>query len=141
MKKRVFTLIVCVTLLLSCLMPMQAFAADEDDLQINLMTPMLVYITTATSSFEISGGVAYMSTLMTASGVDELRLTSYLQKYVNGSWSTVTSWSKTVSGNSGSLSSSYSVTSGTYRVRSYFYAYIDDVVVDSTLITPASDSY
>ncbi len=141
MKKRIFTLIVCIILLLSCLMPMQALAADEDDLQINLVTPMLVYITTATSSFDISGGVAYMGSSMTASGVDKLRLTNYLQKYINGSWSTVTSWSKTVSGNSVSLSSSYSVTSGTYRVRSYFYAYIDDVVVDSTLITPASDSY
>lgn len=141
MIRRVFTSVICVALLCCCLLPVQAFAAYEEEFQIDVMTILLTYITSATSDFDISGGQAIMSSLMYANGVDQVRMANYLQKLVNGSWTSVTSWSKTENATSASWSNTYSVTSGTYRLKTYYYAYINGTVVESTSRTSASDSY
>lgn len=50
--------------------------------------------------------------------VKQIHITSYLQRYKDGKWTTITSWSKTVYSNTASFSKTHSLSvSGKYRVQ------------------------
>lgn len=138
--KKALKITVCISLVLCMLLPIQVYATVNAEPDI-IIQPMFTYISNASADFEIASGQAVMnSTVSAGGGVDQVRITSYLQKYENGAWSNVSSWTKLTDGTYGSLSKTYSVSSGTYRLRSYFYVYVSGSTVESTSITTASQS-
>ncbi len=141
MERRILKLITCISLVMCLFLPIQALASETDEEPVVIIQPLFTYISSVSADFDIVSGQASMYSVMYASsGVDQVRITSYLQKYENGAWSNVTSWTKLADGTSCTLSKTYGVSSGTYRLRSYFYAYIDGTSVESTNVTTASES-
>ena len=85
--------------------------------------PYYVSITSAQVALGISGGLASCSAILNVNnGVDNTRIDMYLQRSSGGSWTTISSWSKTASGDT-SLYTSKSVSSGySYRLKVVFTA-------------------
>ena len=90
-----------------------------------------------------SGRASMNSTIIAYSGtVDQVRMSNYLQRYLNGAWTTVNSWNQTTGGTSASWSKTYYVSSGySYRLRTYFYMYDGSTIIESTSATSNSVYY
>ena len=139
------TILVLVVALLFC-MPGAALAADNVQAagaSDSVVTPMLAYISYATCSLNISSnGYAQMTVVMQCySPVNKIRLSPHLQRYVNGSWQDVASWSQTTYSDFAMWSKGYYVTSGyQYRLKCYYYCYYDYTLLESVTCTH-SDTY
>jgi len=84
------------------------------------------YISSAKTVLTISssGYATVENRLSCNSNVDQITVSTYLQKYSNGSWTTVKHWTDTVNDDSYVGGHSRYVVSGyNYRARTYFYAY------------------
>ena len=84
------------------------------------------YISSTVTNLEITGvGKACCSAVINCySGTDSNRISAYLQRNVNGTWTTVQYWAQNTTGSRGVLYKEYYVTSGyQYRLRVYYYAY------------------
>jgi hypothetical protein len=131
-KKSVAALAASLMMAFSCISP--AFAA-ENKAELSgdaIITPFYVHINQASTSLEISGGTAYITgTVEKTSSGKSIYLNCVLQKQSGSSWTSVQQWSASSSGNSATLSKSYSVSSGTYRVRMYYYVTAADGSVES----------
>lgn len=97
------------------------------------------YVDKASSSLNISGGVAKLSASMTANpGISKTLITSRLQKKVNGSWQTVQAWTQTSNSTSCRLNKSKSVSRGSYRifstVKAYKGAHSESVAIFSNIV-------
>lgn len=99
------------------------FTVDENgDVVKESITPYASIIRSTSNNLEISGGVAYasasISCYVTATSI---QTDCTLQRLNNGTWYTYNSWSTTkYNTSSSSCSHSCGVTSGTYRLMSYF---------------------
>ena len=92
------------------------------------------------SYFDInSWGKAVIDVSIRASGMDEIRIYSYLQRYNSGQgkWESIRSWSKTSTTDFCYVTGEYYVYSGySYRVVSYGYIYVNGQLVESdTMVT------
>lgn len=93
-----------------------------------LVSIQYVYINQASTSLTISAdGTAtiYGYVQKTPAG-RSIYLTSTLQRYSNGSWSDVESWNESSTSSSTSILETYQVSTGTYRVETYYYVAGDD---------------
>ena len=94
-----------------------------------VITPSWAYISDTTTTLSISGsGVATCTAKITGySGTTtKVQITVTLQKkggFLNLFWTDVTQWSQTFDNYYGTLSKSYNVSSGTYRIRAVYVAY------------------
>lgn len=104
-------------------------------------TPKYTLISSATSSLNISGGLAECDASITGQvGVDSVKLTGYLQRYNGSSWVTLTSWTKSADGRFCSMGHTYYVSSGyQYRYRVYCTAY--DGGSSETVVVTSYDTY
>ncbi|MVB12317.1 hypothetical protein CAFE_30500 [Caprobacter fermentans] len=80
-----------------------------------------VYINRASSTLSISNGTAHIFGYVqrTTSG-KRIYVESTLESYSGGSWNEVASWSASSSSYSASVSKTYRVSGGTYRVATYY---------------------
>lgn len=108
-----------------------------------LIRPMFTNISVFLNDFDItSNGKAILTSSVNARNVDECRVSMYLQRYQNGSWTTIKHWSATESGKLCGLGKTWYVTSGyQYRMISYAYVYQDGKFVESTSYTSRSIVY
>lgn len=84
------------------------------------------YISVTTTNLEINsiGKACCAATLTCYAGTDSNRISAYLQRYNNGTWTTLQHWTQDTTGSRGTLYKEYYVTSGyQYRLRVYYYAY------------------
>lgn len=123
MLKKILTILLTVTLL--CSMSITCYADNTNNILDSIVGVKGILITSQNCHLAVSGGTATCSSNITVqSGTDSVRIVMYLQKNVSGVWSSIASWSSNYSGNYGSMTRTYGVSSGySYRVRSYFYAY------------------
>ena len=141
MKKRTaIFFVLCLMLFISAL-PSQALQWDNGTR--GVITPMFTYISLFETSFDItSSGRADVAVLIYAPSAHDTGVRADLQQYKNGSWTTIKTWSAAEEGSSCGLGKSWYVASGySYRVVSYGYVYINNVIVESTSITTKSHSY
>lgn len=96
-----------------------------NDVDINL-SPRYKYVKYAKSDLEIKNGTAIIRSSMTSSAATTKSLiTSRLQKKINGTWTTIESWTVSANKNSCSLEKTKSIDKGyEYRVFSTVKAYI-----------------
>lgn len=99
------------------------FTVDENGNVVEeSITPYASIIRSTSNNLEISGGVAYASASISCSVTAiSIQTDCTLQRLNNGTWYTYNSWSTTkYNTSSSSCSHSCGVTSGTYRLMSYF---------------------
>ena len=108
-----------------------------------LIQPMFTNISVFLNDFDItSNGKAILTSSVNARNVDECRISMYLQRYQNGSWTNVKHWSATESGKLCDLGKTWYVMSGyQYRMKTYAYVYQDGNFKESTSYTSRSIVY
>ncbi len=129
MKKRLLLVILAISTFFSF---SSAFASQNNG---GMMQPMWTNISTVGGGVSISSsGVASLSARMVAyDPVNNTKITTSLQQYKNGSWTTLSSWSQTSYSRNCSWASSKSVTKGyTYRLVCNYYAYNGSTLLEST---------
>lgn len=108
------------------------FAANENPMERagnvkTIVTPMSVLIDSTFTSLSISPSgtaTAYGYINGTFGIVDQVWIYLYLEKYINGYWTIIASWSQYYNSYCGTLVRTASVQSGyNYRVRANYYAY------------------
>ena len=89
------------------------------------VTPIYDYATEAICQLNISNGTAsaYAKVRGNYGTVTKVSANMYLEKYNNGKWPTVRTWSDSKNSNVFELSRTTSVTKGLYRVRTVFTVY------------------
>lgn len=133
--KKLLSIIVALMLLVG--LPGTIYAAEDtsDDISSGGGNAVdYTYIAYARCGLEITGnGLAECeASMLCYSAVNKIRISAYLQRY-NGGWQTVKSWVKYAYSDYCAWGAGYYVTSGyTYRLYCYYYAYIDDSIVEST---------
>jgi len=126
--KKVQTITILVVLLISIYASTYA-KEDVGEVRISPQGILYLYISNVNASLSISGsGIASVNNTITASTyVDSVKISTYLQKYENGSWVTLNHWTDTSNTYYLISSHTHQVTSGyNYRVLTYFYAYVGD---------------
>ena len=95
------------------------------------------------NDFNISDkGKATITSSIIARNVDEIKISTYLQKYKSGRWTTVKQWTTTESGTIAVLGESWYVASGNqYRMVSYGYVYKNNELLESTTYTSDTEIY
>jgi hypothetical protein len=125
MSRKILTFLLVVIML--CSISITSFAAENEELAerapdvgVRMTYISSVYIALSISPSGLSNSYAR---ILAYDGVDEVRISMYLQRYDNG-WKTVNHWAKNFDGTYGYLSKDWYVTSGyEYRVLAYYYAY------------------
>lgn len=124
MRKGIMSIAVSMFVLL---IPCFAFADAELDVPVgDEIVEEYSYTSTVSTTLSISdAGTAKPRAVITGlpGTTTKLSATMYLQKYSNGSWQTVQSWSSSTASNSLTLSKSKAVSHGKYRTHTVFKAY------------------
>jgi hypothetical protein len=146
MKRKVWLCMLALLFAFALAVPGNAMAATQKSLGSDIiMQPMWTYLDYIHNDFSInSSGVASMSSSISCdnSYVDNVKMTNLLQRYQSGSWSTVTTWTKTADGDATSWSKTYTVSSGyTYRLLTYFYCYHGTTLLENSSTVSDTDSY
>lgn len=97
------------------------FATADDGNSIDFM-----YIMSTSTELDItsSGKACCTARISCYPGTDSNRISAYLQRYENGTWTTVQSWVKNTTGSEGYMYNEKYISSGyQYRLKVYFYAY------------------
>ena len=102
------------SLLILCMVPMQAFALGTYQATNSERGTLWISITEFTNSFEISGsGLAQFDTSLYArSNINKVVINAGIQQYINGNWQTIKSWTSTSYSNSGYLNQEWYLMSG-----------------------------
>ncbi|MBH1940178.1 hypothetical protein I5677_04620 [Mobilitalea sibirica] len=116
MKKYINILILCLALIASNLvLPSEAAAASKTD---RIVQPMYISINSFINTFDISSdGRAVVYSYLTTRDSDRQSISIYLEKYNNGAWSSVDSWSATSYSGTAYISDTIYVVHGQYRMR------------------------
>lgn len=134
MRKKIWIFVLALFIL--CI-PAQLFAADESTNVKNIVSPMWTYIVDYQNTFSISSsGLATVYTTLNASSGNKVVITSSIQKYANGSWSSINSWTTTSYSGSGALYQTWNLASGyNYRMVSNGAVYQNSVLLEQTSYT------
>ena len=123
--KKILIFVLVITLF--CSVSITGYASDKEALveKPSVSGVKMTYIKSVYTSLSISssGRSNSYARIITYSGVDEVKISMYLQRYDNG-WKTVKHWAQNFDDTYAYLSKNWYVMSGyEYRVLSYFYAY------------------
>jgi len=127
MKQKLSKIIIVVTLV-GILMAIPVFSVHATELDTPIGDEIIEeyqYTNSVSANLSIASKTATCrSTVVGKSGVTKIVLTQYMQKYVNGSWTNVSTWNKTVNTYVVSFTNTKSsLSSGTYRTRTVAKVY------------------
>jgi hypothetical protein len=123
LKKRFLSAVVSALFLFIALTPAALAAGEARAMPEPMASIQYVYINQASTSLTISASgtaTVYGYVQRTPAGKN-IYLTSTLQRFSNGSWSNVRSWSNSSTSSSATILETHQVTRGTYRVETYYY--------------------
>jgi hypothetical protein len=123
-KFKFIVLNLCIAMLIS-IVPVHAVENTSSAAREDAGQAKFSYIAVFDSNLKIEkDGKAVVKSSLTARNVDKIMLSTFLQKYENGSWTNLKHWTLTKEGVAALLVEEYSVESGyAYRVVSYGYVY------------------
>jgi hypothetical protein len=122
-KKRFLSAALGVLLLLTVSAPTALAMGETSAAPESEMSVKYTYINQASTSLSISArgtGTVYGFVQKTPAG-KSIYLSSTLQRNSNGTWSNVKSWSASSTSSSASILETFQLSSGTYRVETYYY--------------------
>jgi hypothetical protein len=140
MRKRVIAVIV--SLLILFMIPMQLVASEIN--KDSPIGPMWTSIVDFANTFSISssGEAIVNSQLHANSNINRVVLTTSIQQYKNGSWTTIKSWSSTSYSSSGLIDQNWNLVSGyNYRLVSSGSVYENGTLIETTSYISASRWY
>lgn len=141
MKKKFITVLLVMLLVISFAVPALADAIElKDEI---IISPMFTYISEARAKIYIdSNGKATVETyLIGNNNVTSTKATVRLQRYINGSWTTIKTWNESSNSRILNFSDAYNTASGyDYRVQSVVTAY-SGTQSESTTLTSSSQRY
>ena len=123
LKKRFLSAVVSALFLFIALTPAALAAREASATPESMVSIQYVYINQASTSLTISASgtaTVYGYVQRTPAGKN-IFLMSTLQRFSNGSWSNVRSWSRSSTSSSATILETHQVTRGTYRVETYYY--------------------
>lgn len=117
-------------------------SSDLDDIQLQSangdieIVPYWTSITTITNNINMSGGTSnILVNVKATSGMTSIKIVSTIQKSsLLFFWNDVVTFTKDVSGNSGTLSTSYYTGSGTFRLKTTVTVYQNGIQKESTTV-------
>lgn len=138
MKKSLFILTLCISLLLGGLMSGKAVKAAELDAP-RIITPMFTNVNAFNTGFEIlDNGEAHCMAYLSFRNADSALLIIYLEKYINGNWVVWKSWSTTALQRD-IIAYLYGVEpvpkGAQYRMRAFGYVFVGSSIVESVNTT------
>lgn len=124
-----------VTIMLGIVFSCKPVCATEYNMDIRNeeSSPWYVNISSASADLSISGSTATCSAILKSKKSNNLEIEMKLQKYLEGNWSTVATWS--TSNNNGTrlnLTKTKGISRGTYRVRGVFTCGNETVTINSS---------
>jgi hypothetical protein len=139
--KKVLMLVLVLTLL-----AVPVYASDNAELQeenVDVVSPRFTNISVFYNDFEINeNGKAMLTSSITSRDTDEIKISTYLQRYEDGGWITVKHWTTIQLGTIAVLGEQWYVTSGhQYRMKSYAYVYKNNEFIESTTYTSGTKLY
>lgn len=141
------SLVILLTLLITLSFCNVAYAAPDTEKSIKEeegeYQVLWTYICIVTNWMDINayGQASMASTILAYDGVERVMMNNYLQRLVDGTWTTVKRWSNTYYDSEGSWMQTWYVTSGyNYRLRTYFYAF-DGLASESTTLNSGTVYY
>lgn len=127
MKKRIVALVLCGLMIFAGSIP--SFAADVTTNDPIVISPQMEYIARAVASLTVdsSGNAIVTSHISGSQGItNRVKISAKLQRYVNGRWVTLETFTDEKDFWYMSLKDTYKVSKGyTYRVQANVYAYSD----------------
>lgn len=141
MKKKFTTILLVMLLVSSYAVPALGSTVEVTDEII--ISPMYTYISTAKTQLNIdSNGKADVTTYLTGNtNVTSTKATIRLQRYINGSWTTIKTWNESSNSRVLIFNDTYNVASGyDYRVQSVVTAY-SGTQSESNTLTSSSQRY
>lgn len=138
MFRKVVALLLLMTMISGMSIPVSALAQPGTLTYDSEITPMWSMIMNVSNGLEINSGKALMfSRIAGYSGqVRSIRISAYLQRYVNGTWVTVKNWIQDYEGSSALWTKSWYVNKGYYyRLKTYFYVYNNGSQESTVLIS------
>ena len=122
-KKRFLSAALGMLLLLTVSAPTVLAAGEVNVAPESIVSIQYVYINQASTSLTISssGTASVYGYVQKTPAGKNIYLSSTLQRNSNGTWSDVKSWSTSSTSSSASILETYQVSSGTYRVETYYY--------------------
>lgn len=139
MFKKVVVLLLLMTMLSGMSIPVSALAQPGTINYNSEIVPTWAMIMNVRNGLEIkSDGKALMFSQITGySGqVRNIRISAYLQRYVNGTWVTIKNWIQDYEGSSALWTKSWYVNKGYYyRLKTYFYIYSNGSQESTVLIS------
>jgi hypothetical protein len=134
MKKTLKVVVFCMIFTFSALtFTSPAKANDNSGMGFDLIVqPMNTNIITFTNDFYISGsGLASLNSYLSIRDADMGTVNVYLEKFSNGYWSSIASWTGSSYTGYTNVNQSYQITSsGQYRMRSSAFAYKGSTIVE-----------
>jgi len=132
------TVVLVLLLLMLCLAPVQMLAVEKNQEENLEIRPLWVNIVRFSNSFDISSsGFAQVDTsLLARSNINRVVINASIQRYTNGSWLEIKSWTSTSNGYIGDLTENWYVVSGYYyRLVSNGAVYQNGVFMEQTSYT------
>jgi len=141
--KRVLMVIVVLAMLVIPTYANDSKELEEETIQVNNPTTRFSNISVFYNVFDItSSGKALLTSSITSRGTDKIKISTYLQRYDNGSWVNIKHWSTTQPGTICVLGEQWYVESDNqYRMKSYAYVYRDNQFLESTVYTSGTKLY
>lgn len=134
MKNKILTtFILCIMLITSIRIPIAATEESEPPIAISPLYTHISYTTTSLAN--VSGKASCTAKISAYSSSSDLKAFIYLERYSNGTWSTYISDYTTKTGSSLTLSKTFSVSSGTYRLKASYYANGENTIKYSATVT------
>jgi hypothetical protein len=132
-----------ILIILSLCIPAAAASSNSSS---DVMKPMWTYLQLVHNGLDIdtsTGQASMISEMYCYTGtINKVRMDNYLQRYINGAWTTLKSWSQTTNDDNGYWGTTYYVYQGyDYRLQTYFYAYSGNTLLESTSLTTGIKYY
>ena len=133
MKKLKISVLALALLMSLSVFSVNASAGFDAELDFDVIyAPMWTNISSFNNVFQVSSSGASMYSRVAAQNCDSVALSVYLKRYVDGSWVTVVHYSVNPTGTVATINQVWPVPSGnSYRMYSYAYVYVGDIVIET----------
>lgn len=137
MSRRIKKTTICFLLVAILIVSAPLFVFADTGTESDKSEPNMIdftYISMFVNSFTISQyGYCAIGSYLDAYGVDQVRITAYLQRYKDGYWQTLKNWTSLRDGTWHTLSVGWYVVSGyLFRCVTYGHVYINGDIVEYT---------
>lgn len=127
MRKNIYRILILLSLLVCIMFSSVSVYASEGAVNIRPRNTNIKY---STISLSLSDGTANCSASVTGytTNTNRVSIDLYLQKYSNGSWSNISSWSDSANSYTLSVYHTKRIAAGRYRLKASYHAQSENII-------------